>query len=807
MSETMKKNPNRIHIPVLLVSLFLLLSSVAFGVEGEETSSFTRGELPSFTIGIVTDGPLEFRPDVVELFTEEISRMAEGEFQVSFPDDVVVEADGTLSGIREALQNVINNPETDLVLALGTIGSTEAIKLEGLTKPVVAPMVFDATLQEAPQAQDGVGSGRQNLFYLNLGTPIDQELILFRRMVPFKRLGLLLDERDIEAVSALRKLSKQLSFEHSIEVDLIGVGRSAAEAVAKIPPETKAVMVGPLWQIKPEEITILAQKLIERKIAGFAMTSYDYVKAGLFATTMPDNAVQQVARQVGISIQEILLGEDPSVLPVSFSKGQKMAINMATARAINIYPSLDYMTGAELLNEQREDIDRRVTLPAVVAEALKANLDLAAAEREVLAGAYAVKEARSSLLPQVLIGTSAQRIDDDRAAVSRGTLPEQSWTGSLQATQQLYSERSWAGYTVEKYLQSGREYGRDSVKLDIIFEAATSYLNVLRRKTIEQLQKDNMRLTQANLERAQIRLNTGVAGPDELYRWQTQFANDRQVVLRAESASRDAKQALNRILNRPLREEFIAEETDLSDPLLIGGSRLFYEMIHNPLNFEKFSSFVIDQGVSIAPELKALDEAIAAQERLIVKARREYWVPDISIDADLNYLFSNSGEGQRDKDITGLDDTDWQVGVFARLPLIEGGRKGATLGRNQEELLQLRTEKQSVQELISQRILQALNTTRASYPSINLSRDAADAARRNLQLITDSYVQGIKSIIDLLDAQNQAINADLDAANAVYNFLIDLMGLQRAMGTFVTFSPTEERDMWMDELKAYLEIH
>ncbi len=98
-----------------------------------------------------------------------------------------------------------------------------------------------------------------------------------------------------------------------------------------------------------------------------------------------------------------------------------------------------------------------------------------------------------------------------------------------------------------------------------------------------------------------------------------------------------------------------------------------------------------------------------------------------------------------------------------------------------------------------------MNRTRASYPGISLSREAADAANRNLVLITDSYIQGIKSIIDLLDAQNQALVADQAAANAVYNFLIDLMGVQRAMGEFILFQPEEERKAWRQRAEQYLQ--
>jgi outer membrane protein TolC len=101
-------------------------------------------------------------------------------------------------------------------------------------------------------------------------------------------------------------------------------------------------------------------------------------------------------------------------------------------------------------------------------------------------------------------------------------------------------------------------------------------------------------------------------------------------------------------------------------------------------------------------------------------------------------------------------------------------------------------------------VLSAINQTRASYPSIFLSRDAADAARRNLDLVTNSYINGIKSIIDLLDAQNQHLQAELDATDAVYNFLIDYMGVERAIGEFAVFLPDDERTKWIEEVKEEL---
>ena len=777
---------------LLLMSLLFVLCTAVYA---------QSQDLPKFRIGIITDGPNISPPDFAGLFKSEIQQMGAGEFTALFPDDMQLEADSTREGVKQAFERLLADPDCDLILMLGFISSTIAVERKNFSKPVVAPLIFDSETQKAPL--DGTSSGVKNLLYIDLGTPLDQGIITFRRLFDFNRLTLLLDKRDIEGVPAVGKLGSYLANEHSMTVHLVPVIGSAEDALSRIPADTDSVMVGSLWRFSRDEVALLAKGLNERKLPSFTMAEFDYLEAGMFATTMQQNAVDQLARQVAINIQEILLGEEPGALPVIFSQAQKLAINMATARAINVYPSLDYMTGARIINEERNDIERRLTLTEVVAEALAANLDLAVAERKVSAGAYAVNEARSPLLPQVFIGTGASTIDDDRAEASRGANPENIWTGDLAFSQEIYSDRSWTGYTVEKYSQTGREFNRDSVKLDITFEASTSYFNVLRKKTIERVQKENMQLTQANLERAQIRLSSGIAGPDELYRWQTKFANDRQIVLKAESATFDAMQALNRIINRPLQEEFIAEETDLNDPLLKGGDRLFYEMVHNPLYFKDFRTFVLAEGLEASPELKAVDSAISAQERLITGARRDYWLPSFSVEGNFQQLFSNSGAGERDSDITGLDDSEWQVGVFASLPLIEGGQKSAKLGRNRQELLQLKTARSNARDRLSQRILQSLNNTRASYPSINLSRDALDAAKNNLQLVTDSYVQGIKSIIDLLDAQNQALNSELGAANAVYDFLIDLTGLQRSIGTFVTFFPADAKEEWYKRFKEY----
>ena len=196
-------------MPVRLFSFLTILCILIFSFvqtgTAEEPARNNATPLPSFNIGIVTDGPYALKPDLVAIFIREVRQMAEGEFLVHFPENMRLEADSTSAGVNRHLDYLLNNPETDLVLALGMIVSTEVLKRTDLNKPVVAPFIFDAALQKAPR--DKSGSGVNNLFYLNLGTPIDQELIQFRKLVPFKRLAILLDERDIKGVPAVVKFA------------------------------------------------------------------------------------------------------------------------------------------------------------------------------------------------------------------------------------------------------------------------------------------------------------------------------------------------------------------------------------------------------------------------------------------------------------------------------------------------------------------------------------------------------------------------------------------------------------------------
>jgi outer membrane protein TolC len=413
-----------------------------------------------------------------------------------------------------------------------------------------------------------------------------------------------------------------------------------------------------------------------------------------------------------------------------------------------------------------------------------------------------VNEARAALLPWIGLRTDYSVIDKDRAEALSGIMPEKLWTGSAALSQLIYSDRAWLGYTVEKHLQESRFQDVEATRLDIIQAAATAYLDVLKAMTIEQIQKENLILTRENLSRARIRVSAGIAGPDEVYRWEAEIATAKGSVLQAESRTLAAHAEMNRILNRPLMEEFSIGNGSESAAEGILVDDWIVDYLQNPRTLRKLGEQLLEESIINAPEIKGVDALIAAAERTVSGSKRNFLIPDLSINGDVTQRFDYSGAGSERPPGNTVDDTNWSVGATASIPLLTGGERIATLNRTKEELARVRIERSALSQRVEQRALIDVYLIRASFPAIGLSRAAVEASEKNLDLVSESYAQGIKSIIDLIDAQNKYYVAKQSQANATFGFAADLIALQRSIGKFYMLLGEGERETFRDKVEA-----
>lgn len=760
-----------------------------------------------FNIAIVVDGPWGRNDEVRDLTRREILALTEGEFDVRFPDEFYLTGDWTVEGAMANLETLLDDPEVDLVIAWGVLSSHAICRLVGVDKPVIAPVVLDVSLQGVPY-EDGV-SGVPNLNYVALPDTSAEEIARFRQVFPFDRIAFLANAAIVETIPDLETRTELALAGTGLEFDYVPVGFEAEEALTAIPDDAEAVFMYPQIQMSQAEQVELVQGLTERGLLSFTSLGEEFAETGVLATLGAADFFPRVARRIAVNTQRILLGEDAGSIPVEISLREQLIINMRTARALGVSPTYEALLEARVLHPEAAGITTSHTLAEVVQDAVQVNLDLLARERRVLAGQQDVQRAGSVFYPQVDIGALGLVIDEDRAISSFGSQPEQAVSASGGLSQLLFSDDALANKAVQTRLQQGRVADYETLRLDIALEAGITYLNLLRAKSLLEVQRSNVRLTRSNRELAEIRRRIGAANPAEVYRWQSQLATDRKALVEAEASVRVAQIAVNRILARPLDERFTTEEVDLEKPWRVTGDPRIAGFIETPRRFLAFQDFMVQEGVADAPELKILRSQIEIQERLLRNAKRSYWAPLIAAEANVDEFLARSGEGSEAPVLPGgivfptPDDTLWSIGLNATLPLFTGGARKADRLQAESEIERFQLAYDSTAFRVEQRIRAAMELSRAARAGIGLAREAAAAARENLELVTDAYARGAVSIIDLLDAQNAALNAEELAANAVYDFLVDLLEVERAANRIELLGTPETASAFFKRLERF----
>lgn len=753
----------------------------------------------SINIAILEDGPNPRIKGQVEAIQQAVQDLTGGEFQVEFPEKYRLNANWDVSRIPRIIDEVFQDAEVDIVLTLGPVVSHSLATRSRIEKPSIVISVIDADLQGFPLAQNS--SGVKNLNYLATFSNAERDVARFLELHEFKRLIVLVDPYYLSGIPQLSEKAPEIAEDMGLVLQVVEAEDDPRQVLNSIPSDAEAVYITPLLRFSEPGFRELVEELNARKLPTFSLIGPQEVKQGVLASAAPSSDIERIARRVALHVQRVLLGDDPGDLKVSFSEGERLTINMKTAYQVGVVPNWRTMTTADLINPEPEKGERHYTIKETMEQAIDANLSLRSSELNVEIGNQQVALARSGLLPQIDSSVQSVQVDKERVENSFGQLAERTSTGSLTASQLIYSDGIWANYDAQKSLQIGRQYNHEDTQLGIALEAALAYIQLLQAKRLETIAKENATVTRSNLELARVRQRIGSARPAEVYRWESELASDRSDLISAQTQVNQARVLLNRVLHRPLEEYFSLEPISIDDPSLVTSVPEVYSFTSNPLVYAVFRDFMVAEAMDTSPALKEIDAAIAAQKRLLVAARRSFWVPDISLDGSISKPLEESGLGAEEI----ADDRQWQLALTARLPLFSGGAKNAELRRSRYELDRLKIEREVLAERIGETIRSGLHEVGSSFADIRLTLEAAEAAAKNLDVVIDAYSRGAATILDLLDAQNAALAADQRAAVAEFEFLADLIRVQRNVGSFDYLKSQQERQDWLQRLRDFFE--
>ncbi len=755
-----------------------------------------HADKPIVRIALLSDVEWALEP-LDEIIRSEITALLEDEFEVRFPPAAQLYAGSSLSVAQTLLGQLQQDPSVDMIVAVGPTATQALATQPSFRKPSFGTIVLDPVLQGFPVTPEGA-TGKRNLAISTDRTTVLDILREFQNLVEIKSVAFLLRPEILDDIPALTTQFEQLQAEAGMQLIAVPLSEPLASSIESIPATVDGVIVGPLIEYDAAAVASLADALIARRLPSLSIAGSREVEHGLLATLSAPGKNRRLGRRVALQIQETLLGGDPGSFSMARRTALELTLNIATARALGVSPPYDVLARAVLLGGGQPEHARSLNLAGAIEESLERNLDLLSEDRVVAAGREDILIALTALLPQASFSTSLNWIDKDRATAGN---PQRLSTTTLSGQQVVFDEFLLANYRIMRHAQDSTIAIREQVRQDVIQATGNAFLQVLSAETTARVLRDNLSVTSANLELAKTRREIGTSGPADVYRWQSEEANAEQDLVEAEAALANTRIALNRVLDRPIEEAFAIEDVALGDVSFLLADPRVRPYLERPGRLRRLRDFLVQRGLRAAPELTSFDALIDSQERLLASRHRTFYLPRIKAVGQVDHVLDEDGRGA---DLRPDDDERWSLGLEASIPLAEGGSRIAEARQAREDLRRLRIERRAESLRVEERIRVATNSASASFVTIDLTARAASASRRNLDIVTEQYARGAIDILELLDAQNTTFRAEQQAANAVYDHVIDLLELQRAGGRFEFAESAEDRERRIEQLELFL---
>ncbi|MBP1723715.1 MAG: efflux pump, family, outer membrane protein [Deltaproteobacteria bacterium] len=394
--------------------------------------------------------------------------------------------------------------------------------------------------------------------------------------------------------------------------------------------------------------------------------------------------------------------------------------------------------------------------------ALEKNKDIQKAQeyRNSVMGRYV--EERSAALPQLqLSGGYARDRDDATKEVFRGLFPaeKETWAAEVGVSQVLYAfGRVGAAIRAAKI---GLATAEDQLK---IFQQAawrdvsSAFDDVLLAKEIYALAVQNYDQKVRIQDETRRKHAAGVATDYDVLAADVAVENARPEVIRRENQIRVSREKLRFLLGLE------GEEVDAKGT--------FEETLTPYPPYEKG----VDTAWQSRPDLSDLQKRIGIAVEL-VKIYDAGDKPRVDLKGsygyrDINYFDVSRGDGQV-----------WSAGVFLTFPFFDGMRSRGKTAQAKSDLSSLKIDEAKLKDSIALQVRDALNACREAEEIVKALSGTVRQAEKLLSMAERGYEYGVKTKLEVDDAQLSVIQAKGNLARARRDSSVARVTLDWVLGT------------------------
>lgn len=711
-----------------------------------------------------------------------------------------------VSSAAEA-QRLYTSMNASLVIAVGGVSTKALSELPDLPIPVIGIGVIDPTIQGIPY-QEGK-SGKNNLTYLLTSRDLSQEIESFQKLVGFEKISLVIDPAINKTMTVSGNiLIDSLQNDLGVEIEVIEAVKDVNQVIQNI-GGAEVVYLSSLISRDQNYIRAISDHLIAQKIPSFS-TSKQHVEYGILGSSSGDNGREQVIRRIAIMAADILSGRNAEELGVEFTTNEYFYLNIETARKLEFSVPFEVLLTAQIIGDSNPE-GTVFSFAEIANIALEENLNIQLSYKDIDVAELDVRGNRANILPSLTSGLTGSRINEERANASINS-PEKALNLDLTVSQVIYSEEALAAIKIGQYLKNAQAYQTEVDILNVLLDTYTAYLDVLSAKTNLTIQRQNLDNTRTNLELAKIRVDLGSSTNADLFRWESELANATQSLIEAQAVLFTLKYQLNNLLANSLEDEFEIRDIGIEDELFSAfRNGPLSGFIYTPKDLKIASDFLVKESVTNNPNKKQLLENIKATERQLDLNKRLLYVPTIALQAQTTEVLARGGVGSEESNDptmptfgTGLIDNSWSAGVSLSYPIFSGFSRRVNKQRSQVQLDQLNLSNTSLDQGLELSIRAGTVSLLSATTNLTYSKQSAESAAQNFQLVQSNYKAGKVNITQVIDAQQAALSAQLVAALSVYEYIAANLQLEYGLGFFSMFLTENELADFQNRFLEYV---
>ncbi len=401
-----------------------------------------------------------------------------------------------------------------------------------------------------------------------------------------------------------------------------------------------------------------------------------------------------------------------------------------------------------------------ITLEEAVRLVQEKNRDIqkAKAYREWVRGKYV--EERAAALPKLtLLGGGVRSWDESYRAIFGDFYPPGQSVASadVNLTQALFTwGQTGAAIRAAKRGMSAAEDQLESIRQAAVRDVTAAFYDVLLARRIEGIARENLTQRERFLAEARNRQRLGTATDFDVLAAEVAVENARPAVFRSANFVLTARERLRLVLadDRPALDAVGTLEADVADPP----------------PYEEVLRTAFDR----RPDLMALRHRVGVYVEFV----------KIQGAGDKPRLDFRAGAGWKWLDASGLasDGKTWNAGLFLSFPFFDGLATQGKVIEAKSDLSTAQIDLAKAEDGVRLEVRTAVDAVQESSLIVRALTGTVSQARRLLQMAEKGFEYGVKTRLEVDDAQLSVVQAEGNLATARRDYLVARVTLRYVQG-------------------------